>query len=311
MRYNPLLDRINCSSFYGHMAQSPQEIVQKAEDRYQKRIDEVCDRIIREKKCIVLVTGPSASGKTTTAQKISLVLQKHDKKVSTISLDNFYRHASELPRWKDGYQNYESIEGLDIPYFENRVTELLTTGHSQFPLYDFSVNERSAQSVDLTFDQDTILIFEGIHALNPLISQPVSDFSTLRIYVSVHSDFVDSDGQVLFPARDLRLTRRVLRDYTYRNTSAEGTFRMWDYVMMGEKLYIRPFRKYADCHIDSTHSYEPFLYHDDILTALDNTPADSHYAEIVLRLRESAEHFFGISSALIPETSLIREFMKP
>ena len=81
--------------------------------------------------------------------------------------------------------------------------------------------------------------------------------------------------------------------------------------MMGEKLYIRPFRKYADCHIDSTHSYEPFLYHDDILTALDNTPADSHYAEIVLRLRESAEHFFGISSALIPETSLIREFMKP
>ena len=79
MRYNPLLDRINCSSFYGHMAQSPQEIVQKAEDRYQKRIDEVCDRIIREKKCIVLVTGPSASGKTTTAQKISLVLQKHGK----------------------------------------------------------------------------------------------------------------------------------------------------------------------------------------------------------------------------------------
>ncbi len=163
----------------------------------------------------------------------------------------------------------------------------------------------------MTYDEQTYLIFEGIHALNPVITRTVERYPSTKIYISVHSEFTDGSGGVLLTARDLRLMRRILRDFTYRGTGAEETFRMWDYVLMGEDLYIRPYRKYADLHIDSVHAYEPYLYNKDILCALFETDPGSRYHDIVERLRASAKHFFPMDRALIPRSSLIREFIKP
>ncbi|MCI8650406.1 MAG: Flp pilus assembly complex ATPase component TadA [Anaerotruncus sp.] len=311
LKYNPILTQCNIQEYLSKMQQQPEQLVAQAEANYRQQITDVCDFIEREKRFMILVTGPSASGKTTTAQRLAQELRARGKRVNSISLDNFYKCAAELPRWKDGYQNYESIEGLDLPLFDEVVTSLLTNGRASFPLFDFSVRQRAEQRIDLEFDSQTYLIFEGIHALSPQISDVISNYPNMKIYISVHSDFTDADGKILLAARDLRLIRRILRDFTYRSTSADKTFEMWDYVTMGEELYIRPNRKYADWHIDSTHVYEPFLYHDEILHALDGTTPQSAYLPAIERLYQSASHFFGISPALIPQDSLIREFMKP
>lgn len=311
LKYNPILDQIVVPSFALEMEENPSAIVQKAEDAYHQKIQQVCDYILQEGRLMIFITGPSASGKTTTSQRIAQELTRRGKHVSSISLDNFYKCAAELPRWKDGYQNYESIEGLDLDHFNKTVSTLLKEGKAQFPIFDFSVNQRASQTIELRFDQDSLLIFEGIHALHPLISQAVEGYPCVKIYISVHSNFVDTSGQILLSARDLRLTRRILRDFTYRDTTADETFEMWEYVMMGEELYIRPYRQYADLHIDSAHLYEPYLYHDEILRALASSNHNSTYGAAIERLHHAYSYFTSISPSLIPQDSLIREFMKP
>ncbi|MEM1484694.1 hypothetical protein V6615_07395 [Oscillospiraceae bacterium PP1C4] len=311
MKYSPILDQVNILPLAGKVSDCPELVVQSAENSFRQKIIDICDTVTQEQKHMILVTGPSASGKTTSANKIAEELRTRGKKVNSISLDNFYVDAQNLPKWKDGYQNYESIEGLDIRHFEETVSRLLKTGSASLPVFDFSVSARTKETIDMTFDEQTYLIIEGIHALNPIISRIVDSYASAKIYISVHSEFTDDSGNTLLTARDLRLIRRILRDFTYRDTTAEETFRMWDYVLMGEDLYIRPFRRYADFHIDSTHAYEPYLYHKEILCALRETNCSSPYCATIQRLKASAERFFEMDRALIPSTSLIREFMKP
>ena len=126
----------------------------------------------------------------------------------------------------------------------------------------------------------------------------------------MHSDFVNDQGDLLMSARDLRLTRRLLRDYYYRGTAAEETLKMWDYVLRGEDLYIRPYRIYADRHVNSVHNYEPFLYRDALCRLLEHPDSDSPYHETIERLRACAAFFFPIDQSLIPPASLIQEFNK-
>ncbi len=308
VKYSSILDRVQIEDFCESLRSNPYPVIEKAESAYAKKIEEACDMISEDNRQIVLITGPSGSGKTTTAQKIAEGMRARGKKINSVSLDNFYKSETDLPRWQDGYQNYESIEGLDLEHFEKVVKELLHTGRAQFPIFDWATNRRAAESIDLRFDRDTILIFEGIHALNPLISEPVSTFPSMKIYISTHSEFYHG-AERLLTARDLRLTRRILRDYSYRATSADETFQMWDYVLKGEDLYIRPYRQYADLHIDSTHAYEPYLYRQGILHALDSACSACHL-ETISRLRASYQHFFNIDLSLVPKTSLIQEFIK-
>ena len=147
------------------------------------------------------------------------------------------------------------MEGLDIPCFQQFVEGLFDRGHALLPVFDFTAGRRKDKQIDIQFDDHTYLIFEGIHALNPQVTDPLSSHRSMKIYISVHSDFVDNSGDILLAARDLRLCRRLLRDFYYRGTGAEETLRMWEYVLRGEDLYIRPFRKNADMHINSCLLY--------------------------------------------------------
>lgn len=309
MRYQSKIEQIDMYLLGLAAAEDAKRLVGTAEQSFHRRILEICDIVIQEERHVILVTGPSASGKTTTAQKLGDELRRRGKRVNSISLDNFYVDAHKLPKWRDGYQNYESIESLDLTHFEQKMTELLTCGKADFPIFDFSLSVRTQQTVALTFDAQTYLIIEGIHALNPLISDCVKSLASIKIYISVHSEFA-SGGQTILSARDLRLMRRILRDFTHRSKTAEETFRMWEYVLMGEELYIRPFRKYADLHLDSVHSYEPYLYYSDMLRALGSAAPGSPYLETFERLKASIQPFFPIGRELIPESSLIQEFIR-
>ena len=309
VKYSAKMDPVDTAAVSGALLERPEQFVDAEERLFREKVLSACDAIVQDHLHIILLTGPSASGKTTTAKQIALELTRRGKKVDRISLDNFYRPSAELPRWEDGYQNYESVEGLDIPFFERFVAQLFEEGHGLLPVFDFTAGRRRDKRIDIAFDDHTYLIFEGIHALNPVVTTPFSSHRTMKIYISVHSDFVDQTGDILLGARDLRLCRRLLRDYYHRGTEAEETLQMWDYVLRGEDLYIRPFRQYADIHINSTHAYEPYLYHDPLIKLLAHSPSDSPHREIMRRLSGAAPAFFGIPESLIPRTSLIQEFL--
>ncbi len=284
-------------------------LIAQEERRYDQKIFHLCGNMIDENTRIILLTGPSASGKTTTSQKISKDLKMFHKKVHKISLDDFYKDHHLLPNWEDGKKNYESIEGLDLELFHQKMRELITKGRAEFPLFDFPSGNRSSETFSLDFDDETYLIVEGIHALNPLISQEIQELPTMRLYVSVHTDFVSQTGEEILSAREVRLMRRLLRDYTHRDTKVEETLALWDYVLRGEELYIRPYRNYADAHINSTHYYEPFLYKDLMYQMLSEPLTREQDQKLVTHMLEGLSCFDSIPKDMVPKDSLLQEFI--
>lgn len=310
MKYSPLRPKINAAEVGARLRKQPEEVIAQAEAAYHEKLCVICDAAIQEDKSIILVTGPSASGKTTSAKRIGAILESRGKKVTRISLDNFYRNKDTLPRWEDGYQNYESVEGLDIACFDSVMSKLLTEGEATFPIFDFALGQRSERSFTLRFDEKSFLIIEGIHALNPVLFNVLKDYPAMKVYISVHSEIVDGNGELVFSARDLRLCRRILRDFHCRSTSAQGTLKMWKYVLKGENLYIFPFREHADIHIDSLHAYEPFLYHEGLEKMMRSIDPESPYFKKADRLLAANQYFFPIPGSMIPDSSLIQEFIK-
>lgn len=309
MRYSKVMHKIPAQPIDEALRLRPEQVIMQAEQDFARKVQWVCEQLREREAHILLLTGPSASGKTTTARRIGQVLAEQGEKVIQISLDNFFLPLERLPLWEDGSRNYESVESLDLECFRQVTRTLLETGRAELPLYDFTVNQRAAQGLEICYDQHTYLIIEGIHALNPRIAEAMGAHRYLRLYISVHSDFVDEAQQVLLPARDLRLTRRMLRDIVYRATTVERTLQMWDYVLRGEELYIQPFRGLADLHLDSTHCYEPALYRDHILDALQGSGDTPAHTQTVERLRREIAGFGSIPYRLIPEDSLIQEFI--
>lgn len=309
MRYCGEMQRIDAARMASRLREDAAGTIAMAEQAYHDRIGDVTGQILSGHHRIVLLTGPSSSGKTTTAKLIQARLAASGKTVHRISLDNFYRPYEEMPRWNDGYVNYESIDGLDIPEFNRLVYQLKQTGYAEFPIYDFSVSKRLEETFPVTFDESTYIIFEGIHALNPkLLDGQFSEDQIFRIYVSVHSDFV-SGGEILLAARPLRLLRRILRDAVYRNTDPVKTLELWEYVRRGEEEYIKPFRRYADYHLNSTHSYEPFVYAQRAVELLGDPEAAGPYTETVRSLLDAVRRFCPVSPSLIPQDSLLQEFI--
>jgi uridine kinase len=308
-KYEARMNQVNVPEMTALIQEDVHSVIALAETEYQKKVAGVCDLILSQNRRIILLTGPSSSGKTTTAKLIQAELEQRGKKIYRISLDNFYRPHDELPRWNDGYVNYESIDGLDLPYFHQLVSTLKEEGHAEFPIFDFSLSERSKKTFPVSFDEETYVIFEGIHALNPMLTKPFDGHPVIRIYVSVHSDFVDSDGTVLLKARELRLLRRMLRDNVHRNADPVKTLELWEYVARGEEQYIKPFRSHADVHINSTHAYEPFVYRDDAVEELSDYVAHPKYGPIIQDLLKKISDFQPVSKQLVPKRSLLKEFI--
>lgn len=310
MRYQKAMETVQVPALLEEFRESPEKLVEREEALYRAKIQNVCDEILLSGAHIILLTGPSASGKTTTALQILKQLRQKGKKGSRISLDDFYKNNEDQPVWSDGRPNFESVESMDLDCFGSKIEELFQTGHAQFPLFDFSVGRRSEQTLPTTYDDETYLVFEGINALNPLLSQQLSGRRIMRIYVSTHSDFVDREGNLLLKARNLRLMRRLLRDSVHRNSDANRVLELWKYVRMGEKLYIKPYRQLADFHINSVHRYEPFVYRRRAAQLL--LPVQDHpeYGELVRAILSGCQFFEDMDPGMVPEESLIQEFIR-
>ena len=273
-------------------------------------------------KQLILLTGPSSSGKTTTANKIAALIKETGRDASVISLDDFYRNRADIPLKEDGKPDLESVYSLDLDTMRECFAELFRSGKAMLPRYDFNISRRADDWHEAHCSPGEILIVEGIHALHPEVTSLMDEEKVLRLYVSARTKYMDGEEDALIP-KQLRLIRRMIRDCKFRNTSPAQTLLFWEGVCAGEREYINPYRDTAAYKIDSVMDYEPGVYRTlltpflekelamqiqsdgDITFAVEEQSHDSLLEELLHAL----SRFEPLSADLIPEDSVVREFL--
>lgn len=288
----------------------PSAFVDEVEYAFRENLQVISRDILRQKKRsrVIMLSGPSSSGKTTTAHILMEELNRMGVGTVIISLDNFYLGRGIAPLLPDGGYDYESIEALNIPEIERCLTGLIKNGCCDMPVYSFPMGRPNEEKRHIELKENSIAIVEGIHALNPRITSHVPKDGLLKMYISVKQNIKDSRGEVL-SHRDIRLIRRIVRDYKHRGVPADETFGMWGSVCRGEDLFIQPFKRTSNITINSIHMYEPCVLQKDAVELLSKIPRDNEQYAFAQRLIRSLSRFESISEELIPKTSLIREFI--
>lgn len=288
----------------------PVEFVQEWENRYDKIISSIVERIITEDgREIVMLAGPSSAGKTTTARKLKEGLSKKGVKTYVLSLDDFYLNRDDIPYLPDGSQDYETVDALDLEQLEKDLNALIRGETVKTPVFDFTTGKRSdTEYNEITLGDDDVVIIEGLHALNPVITEKVHG-KLLKVYINVSSRIYDENGNVLLNKRNLRFLRRMIRDYKYRASSVENTCKLWKNVTAGEDKYLFPFRDNADIKADTIHLYEPCVIKQQALPLLCDSQVSYEFKSEIEKLKKALEQFNDINENTVPENSLLREFL--
>lgn len=290
----------------------PQVMIDEVEDSYHEHLRNVARNIVTHygtaKVC--MLAGPSSSGKTTTAHLLRDYLLEFGLRASIVSMDDFYLGTEQTPTLPGGEKDYETVNALDIDLVQQCLSSVIRQGVCALPSYDFMTGRRSLAVRELDVRDHGFVILEGIHALNPIFTKNLPEGCAIKLYVSVKQQIKDANGEVISPM-DLRLVRRIARDVKFRNTSAEGTLSMWDNVVAGENKYIRPYRLSADYTVNSIHIYEPCVLRSTVIPLLRRIPEDSPYYRKARDLDARLMRFEPADPSLVPENSMLREFLGP
>ncbi len=290
---------------------NPIEYVSKCERAYSNQLRLIVDDVIAKHGDfkIIMLSGPSSSGKTTGANKMARMFSQLGHEANVISLDDFYINRSEIPVGKDGQQDFEAVYALDIVLIQKTLQDLLKTGHTKLPYFDFNTGVRSDNVFDLKVEPGGIVIIEGLHAINPIFTNEIDSDNIYKVYVSTASSIYDDNKAVLFDKREVRFFRRMIRDYQFRSAPVEKTYTMWPKVVEGEDKYLVPLIDLADYVIDSLHPYELCIYKDMALELLSAVPEDSDYYDNSQVLIEKMKRVTRLGKDIIPKDSLLREFV--
>lgn len=288
------------------------DLINVAEALHDKQIaaiaDDITERYRRGGARVVLLAGPSSSGKTTTTKRLGIYLSTNLLKPRMISLDDYFVNRDCTPLDADGEYDFESLYSLDLPQFNADLNALIAGEEVRMPTYDFASGRRVYKGNTLRLDADTILLIEGIHGLNPELTAQIPEDQKYRIYVSALTS-LSIDDHNWVPTTDNRLLRRIIRDHKYRGTSAIDTLRRWPGVRRGEERWIFPYQENADATFNSSLIFELGVMKDYAEVLLRDVPNSlPEYAE-AYRLRKFLSYFRSISSGMIPPTSLLREFL--
>lgn len=290
------------------LKQDCEKYIMECENAYRGQLDEIVSEFAGEKgRSLLMLAGPSSSGKTTTARLLKEKLCVAGRSATVISLDDFYLIQDEPYTFEDGTVDFERVDALDVPLISRCLHELCDKGESEIPHFCFKSKER-IRFDRISLSDDEVIIVEGLHALNPVITDPLSDERMRLYYVSVSSRITDGD-EVLLSKRELRFIRRMIRDYHHRNSDVEYTFYLWKAVRMGEDRYLFPFSSRAERKIDSIHPYEAALFRDIGVKLLDRVPSDSVYYDTAKELKEKLKRFDFIGTNMLPANSLLEEFI--
>ena len=286
-----------------------QDMILVAEAFQEKRIAAVADNIFnRGGVKMVLISGPSSSGKTTTCKRLSVQLAVHGYHPVQISVDDFFVERDETPRDKNGKFDFEALEAVDLPLFNRTLTDFIDGKRVELPTFDFTRGTKVWNGKSIQLDDKSIMVIEGIHCLNPRLTEHVPDDVKFKIFVSALTS-ISIDRQNPIPTADNRLIRRIVRDYNYRGYSAVDTLRRWRSVRNGEEKNIFPFQENADEMINTSLIFELGLLKTYAMSILDAVPESlPEYAEAV-RLRKFLSYFKSIPEEKVPGTSILREFV--
>lgn len=290
---------------------APEELVSLAERNYYQQLKQVVNIVsyMERKPHFLLLAGPSASSKTTTAHKLRRELTSAGITARVISLDDFYVNHNHLPKLKSGDVDYETINTLDLNCLNNCLDQLIKEHHADFPVFDFSTGCRSKKANPVTIDEHTVLIIEGLHALNPIITNDFSSSEFLNLYISPTSDYY-MGNKLLISAREIRLMRRIIRDHFHRSSPIGRTLEMWVNVVISEVDSIMPFEKEADFVIDSTIIYEPCIYANHLTEIIGNANSVGDiFKPQMLNLKSAMENFHKLDKKYIPHDTVIHEFL--
>lgn len=285
------------------------DLINVSEALQEKKISQMAETIANKKDVkVVLIAGPSSSGKTTFCKRLSVQLLTCGIKPVQISLDDYFVNRVDTPKDETGDYDYESLYALNIPLVNEQFLALFRGEEVQLPSYNFQTGKSEMKGKKLRLNSDNILIVEGIHALNPTLTRNIPDNKKFRIYASALTTILLDDHNYI-PTTDNRLIRRIVRDHKYRGCSAQETIRRWPSVRAGEKKWIFPYQENADTMFNTAMLYEVAVLKAQAEAVLEQVPENcNEYAE-AYRLRKFLGYFASLPFRSLPPTSLLREFL--
>jgi uridine kinase len=257
---------------------------------------------------LILIAGPSSSGKTTFAQRLRIQLMVNGLNTVPISMDDYFYNREDIPIDKNGERDLESIDIIDIELFNEQITDMIQGEEVEIPHYNFQSGQREYKGNKVKLSPDQLIIVEGIHALNEKLTSTIPSSNKYKIYISALTQ-LNLDNHNRIPTTDTRLIRRMVRDYQFRGASIEETLNMWQKVRRGEEKNIFPFQEHADIMLNTALIYELAVLKPYILPLLEEFDKDNPYYIEVNRLKKFMKYFVPLESDEIPNNSILREFI--
>ena len=285
------------------------DLINVSEALQEKKISQIADTIAGRKGIkVVLIAGPSSSGKTTFCKRLSVQLLASGVKPVQISLDDYFVNRAETPKDENGELDYESIYALNISLINEQFNALFRGEEVELPKYNFQTGLSEKSGNRLHLGENNVLVVEGIHALNPVLTEQIADDKKFKIYASALTTIL-LDAHNYIPTTDNRLLRRIVRDYKYRGCSAQDTIHRWPSVRAGENKWIFPYQEQADIMFNTALLFELAVIKPQAEEVLEQVPENcEEYAE-AYRLRKFLKYFAPLPFRNLPPTSLLREFL--
>ena len=285
------------------------DVIKVAEALQEKKITRIADDICeRGTVKLVLVSGPSSSGKTTFSKRLSIALAVNGKRPTPLSMDDYFVSRDKTPRDEHGDYDFESLYALDLELFNDHLKKMLAGEEVSLPTFNFETGMREYRGNTIKLDENDILVIEGIHALNPTLTSEIPSERKFKVYVSALTT-ISFDNHNWIPTTDNRLLRRIIRDYKYRGYSAIDTISRWPKVNAGEEKWIFPYQENADVMFNSALIFELSVLKKFAEPILSEVPQNCVEYSEVHRLQNFLKYFTPIQETEIPFTSLLREFL--
>ena len=285
------------------------ELINLAEALQEKKIARIAEMIAERKNVkMVLIAGPSSSGKTTTCKRLSVQLLTNGIKPVGISLDDYFVDRELTPKDSSGEYDYEHVEALNIKLLNEQMNALMAGEEVELPKYNFQTGKSEKSGRRLKLNGNEVLVVEGIHALNPMLTAQIPEENKFRVYASALTTILLDDHNYV-PTTDNRLLRRIIRDYKYRGVSAQDTIRRWPSVRAGENKWIFPFQENADVMFNTAMLFELGVIKSQAVPLLELVPEDCEEYSEAYRLLKFLKYIRPIPNIQVPPTSLLREFL--
>ena len=295
---------ISIKKINAELESDARKVILDTESRYRGQLFALVERILEKRDTnMVLLSGPSCAGKTTSARLLKEILEQRGRHVITISMDDFFINRKDTPLLPDGTKDFDSPQALNLDLMKSCFTKLFKEGKAMFPEYDFVTGINNPEAKEIQLKYNSIIVFEGLHALNPLLIDKIGTTKYYKIYVNALSHF-KLDKQVMNSV-DIRLFRRIVRDIARRQYSVKHTLENWHAVCDAEDKYITKYRKQADAVVNTTHEYELGILKnafEEMISKGQAKYSQLPFAEIV----KSAD---PVDKCLLPDTTLMWEFV--